>query len=331
MTLIGLGLLFLSVSCVFPVTSHDLVQGMMARALGQLASAAEDTIAEIIAEPGSQDSSGRPRSGEKPHADQPGSLTPAALPSQSPPETPRQPVQQSSCEPSAAGGSSPCEQPSAEQSSSLAPCTPRQQQQRSCSNGSRSGGLSSSQNDSPAADHTDQHPNQQQQGSEGSPSGVQAADSSQRLRSAFELAAAMPVGSAEGEQQAAAAEQPPAAASALLPTPAASLPPGSQPGTPPAAATQRPHVSVRRRLQLNQQPSLIAVPPDRAILAGGSRAAVGRALHQLRMPAGPELLAEAEPLLGRVYCRLVMRFSQVGLASVKVWCGACVPLWGWLR
>lgn len=340
MTLIGLALIFVSVSCVFPVTSHDMVQGMMARALGQLASAAEGTIAETIPAAAGSDSvrSRQPSvaqgsrslpspSGQRLRSED--SVLPGGTLDQ------RQPSSAGSNDssPVALSGSQQAvlRQPSGESNAGgrqagfavalqPSPLQPSRNDSASSGTATETAGQppspqqTSSKSSSPAAATTGQPPvaSPRQPSSQRSPgSSPGAGDTRQRLHSAFEVAAAMPLRPAEGKQPEVAAELPPtAAASGPSLTPAASLPPGSEPGTPPAAAPPPP-VSVRRRLQLSQQPSLIAILPDRAILAGSSRAAVLRAVRQLRMPAGPELLAEAEPLLGRVYSRLVLRFAPV--------------------
>lgn len=59
MTGVGIAIQFLAVTLLFPVTSHSILRQQMAVALGQLASAAEETIGEII--PGSgREGSGHP-------------------------------------------------------------------------------------------------------------------------------------------------------------------------------------------------------------------------------------------------------------------------------
>ena len=60
-------------------------------------------------------------------------------------------------------------------------------------------------------------------------------------------------------------------------------------------------------------PSLVVVPPSPRALGGGgsSRRSVRRALRQLIEPAGPQLIAGCEGLLGRCYTRLFLRSYAV--------------------
>ncbi|KAL4430699.1 hypothetical protein ABPG75_005955 [Micractinium tetrahymenae] len=80
-----------------------------------------------------------------------------------------------------------------------------------------------------------------------------------------------------------------------------------------AAGSASPAPSPRtsaRRLPLRQQPSLIVEQPEPAALRGGTRRTLLRALRQLRAPAGPELLAGSEHLLGPVYTCFFLRSKQ---------------------
>lgn len=98
-------------------------------------------------------------------------------------------------------------------------------------------------------------------------------------------------------------------------------PPATLPETPPVRRTNR------RRLALEQQSSLIALPPEPAAMGGGSRRTAAHALRQLRQPAGPELVEEAEPLLGTVYSRLLRRAWKVGCSGQPARTMPFPPAW----
>ncbi|KAL4432408.1 hypothetical protein ABPG77_001707 [Micractinium sp. CCAP 211/92] len=72
------------------------------------------------------------------------------------------------------------------------------------------------------------------------------------------------------------------------------------------------------RPRLTQRSSLIVEQPDPAALHGGTRRTLLRALRQLRAPAGPELLAGCEHLLGPVYSRFFIRSMQASRANALV-------------
>lgn len=212
MTIIGIALLFGTMSLVLPVTSHAILHRRFASALGQLSAVAEGTLREVVPADGDSSSSGSRAGREQP------------------------------CTPAAAAEAAP--------------------QEASTPSGSSPG------SSSPAAGEL-------------------------QLPTAFLAAAVQRKSSPELQGISPAA---------------------SQPTTPPPTP---PPPSRMRRQRLVQQPSLIAIPPDPAALAGSSRQSVVRAARQLRQPAGSELVAGSEQLLGPVYSRLVMRAWQVG---VPLWC-----------
>lgn len=74
-----------------------------------------------------------------------------------------------------------------------------------------------------------------------------------------------------------------------------------------------------RRLPLTMHTSLIVEQPDPAVLRGGTRRTLLRALRQLRAPAGPELLEGSEHLLGPVYSRFLFHCKQAGPAVMHAW------------
>lgn len=117
-------------------------------------------------------------------------------------------------------------------------------------------------------------------------------------------------GSHPSSPRAANGAQVPPSAFQPLPQPAPVSPPASPLATPPGTPPVR-HAN-RRRLALEQQSSLIALPPEPSTVGGGSRREAARALRQLHEPQGPALAQEAEALLGCVYSRLLRRSWQVG-------------------
>lgn len=263
MTLIGLAVPFVAATCVFPVTSHQIVQGVVATALGQLASTAEETIKEIIPSEGSEGGSESGSEGGS-RIEGRGELGSGSVKALQAPATSQL----------GSSGAAPQAVPPEPQPSPLESGTATVEE---------------------AADA---------EGSRGPASPPTAADDL-----AVKAAAEEAAGEHQGDQQAPVGQQPPS-------TPA----PRGSPALPSPPTTPRQWLPRQQRWQLGQQPSLIALPPDRAILAGSSRAAVTRAARQLRSPVGPELLEGSEQLLGVVYSRLVQRSWQASGAAGALRC-----------
>ena len=229
----GIAIIFLAVTLILPVTSHQLFRQQMAMALGQLASVSEATVSVILPSRGAgaqQGSSEQQEGGSGPQ-----------------------------------GGLLEAEQAEARQG--------------------RQGHTGTSGQFAPAA---------------ATATATDAAESWQNtelpsspLASGSPAATTTPLAAAEQLPQ-----TPPAAATAAAGEAAAPPPPPQH------------HVSACR-LQLGQQPSLIVLPPQPAALSGSSRKQLGRAVRQLRAPAGPELMADCEDLLGKMCSRFFFESFQV--------------------